>query len=207
MNAFVVTGTDTDIGKTVCAAILTLALDGLYWKPLQSGTEDGTDTKTVQQLTGLSDDRFLPERYVFSQPLSPHRAAELDGVDVDTKTLSLPDTDRPLIIEGAGGLLVPVTRDLLLIDLFQKWSVPLVLCARTALGTINHTLLSVEAVRRRNIPLHGIVFIGDDNPDNMQTIAAFSGAAVLGHIPHLDKMDADRLQNIFTENFTASSWI
>ncbi len=201
-RTFIVSGTDTGIGKTSAAALLTLGLGAHYWKPIQSGTEDGTDTATVKALTGLPDDRFLPEAYVLTAPLSPHRSAELDGVTLDLDRLALPRVDGPLIVEGAGGLMVPVTRNLLQIDLFRHWGAPVVLCARTGLGTINHTLLSVEALRARSMPLHGLLFIGDDNSDNIRTIAELSGARILGRLPWLDRLDAASLGGIFAETFS-----
>jgi dethiobiotin synthetase len=201
-KAYIVTGTDTGIGKTTVAAMLALALDGLYWKPIQSGTDDGTDKQRVQILAQLPDDRLLPERYVLSQPLSPHRAAELDGVEIQTRALALPTFERTLIIEGAGGLLVPVTRNKLQIDVFADWGLPVVLCARTGLGTINHTLLSIEALRSRLMRLHGLIFVGDDNPDNMRTIAEFSGARILGLVPLLDRIDRGALLEVFARGFS-----
>jgi dethiobiotin synthetase len=200
-KAYIVTGTDTGIGKTTVAAMLVLALDAVYWKPIQSGTEEGTDRQRVQALTQLPDDRLLPERYVLSQPLSPHRAAELDGIEIKSEALVLPAFDRTLVIEGAGGLMVPVTRNKLQIDVFADWSLPIVLCARTALGTINHTLLSIEALRGRHMRLHGLIFVGDDNPDNMQTIADFSGARILGHVPRLDRIGRAALLDVFARGF------
>ena len=201
MRPFIVSGTDTGIGKTAAAALLTLGLGAHYWKPIQSGTEDGTDTAAVKALTGLPDDRFLPEAYVLTEPLSPHRSAELDGVTIDLDRLALPQVDGPLIVEGAGGLMVPVRRDLLQIDLFKHWAAPVILCARTGLGTINHTLLSVEALRVRSMPLHGILFIGDHNADNIRTIAELSGARILGRLPWLDRVDAAALGAVFAEHF------
>lgn len=203
-KAFIVSGTDTGIGKTLVAAMLTAALDALYWKPIQSGIEDGTDKERVQALTGLPDEHFLPEHYVLSLPLSPHRSAELDGVAIDP--FPLPQTGRTLIVEGAGGLMVPITRRKLQIDLFKEWGAPVILCARTGLGTINHVLLSAEALRQRNMPLHGLIFIGPDNPDTMRTIADFSGAPVLGHLPHLDTIDRTALLNAFTRGFRAEDF-
>jgi dethiobiotin synthetase len=200
-KGYIVSGTDTGIGKTTVAAMLLLALDALYWKPLQSGTQDGTDRERVQALTHLPADRLLPERYVLSQPLSPHRAAELDSVAIDPKSLAVPAAARPLIIEGAGGLLVPVTRQLLQIDLFAGWDLPVILCARTALGTINHTLLSIEALRSRPMRLHGVVFVGDDNPDNIRTIGEISGARVLGRLPRLEPLDRAALLGAFARGF------
>jgi dethiobiotin synthetase len=200
-KGYIVSGTDTGIGKTTVAAMLLLSLDGLYWKPLQSGTQGGTDRERVQALTHLPADRVLPERYVLSQPLSPHRAAELDGVAIDPKSLAVPAAERTLIIEGAGGLLVPITRQLLQIDLFTAWDLPVILCARTALGTINHTLLSIEALRSRRLRLHGVVFVGDDNPDNIRTIAEISGARVLGRLPRLESLDRAALLDAFARGF------
>jgi dethiobiotin synthetase len=204
-NTCVITGTDTDVGKTVVAAMLMLALGGTYWKPVQSGVAGGVDTKAVQKMTGLSDERFLPERYVFTEALSPHRAAELDETRIDMGALDIPATPGPLIIEGAGGLMVPLTRENLLINLFKKWNesahVPVILVARTGLGTINHTLLSLEALWSRKIPVHGIIFVGDENEDNMQTIAGFSEIKVLGRLPMLDFLDAKSLSKAFEENF------
>ncbi len=205
-KTFIVSGTDTGIGKTAAAALLTLGLGAHYWKPIQSGTEDGTDTATVKALTGLPDDRFLPEAYVLTEPLSPHRSAELDGVEIALLNLALPEVDGPLIVEGAGGLMVPVTRSLLQIDLFEHWGASIILCARTGLGTINHTLLSVEALRARDITLHGILFIGDDNPDNIHTIAEFSGARILGRLPWLDRLHAEGLKAVFVEAFSAEDF-
>jgi dethiobiotin synthase len=200
-KGFIVSGTDTGIGKTTVAAMLLLALDALYWKPIQSGTQDGTDRQRVQALTQLPDDRFVPERYVLSQPLSPHRAAELDGVAIEPETLAVPAAARTLIVEGAGGLMVPITRRLLQIDLFADWGMPIILCARTALGTINHTLLSIEALRSRGLQLHGLIFVGDDSPDNIGTIAEFSGARILGRLPRLRSIDRAALLDAFAHGF------
>jgi len=202
-SSFIISGTDTGIGKTVASAMLVQALGYNYWKPLQSGIEEGgVDTRRVQKMTDLPDERFLPESYVFSEPLSPHRAAELDGVLVDMSKLAAPpESENPLIIEGAGGLMVPITRDHLLINQFKKWNLPVILCARTGLGTINHTLLSLEALWARDITVKGLIFIGEPNDDNIQTIADFSAAKVLGHIPMLETLNASSLQECFERNF------
>lgn len=191
------------MGKTVVAAMLVLALDAFYWKPIQSGLTDGTDTNTVAVLTGVSGTRMLPEAYRLREPLSPHRAAELDGVATDPARLALPEIPRGqcLIVEGAGGVLVPLTRALLQIDLFARWQAPVVVVARTALGTINHTLLTIEALRRREIPVQGIVFVGDENSDTQRTIGEFSGVRVLGRLPVMTRLDATTLRRMFEKNF------
>lgn len=209
MTALVVTGTDTGIGKTVVAAMLTLALDAVYWKPVQSGTLEGTDTATVAALTGLGSEHFLAERYVLTQPLSPHRAAELDGVEIDPAALVLPEmpAERLLVVEGAGGLMVPLTRRTLFIDVFQRWGAPAVVVARTGLGTINHTLLSVEALRTRNIPIVGVVFVGDANADNEETISAYGGVRRLGRLPRLPELNAAGLRAAFAAEFHAGDFI
>lgn len=206
MKGFIVTGTDTEIGKTVFSAALTLALKGTYFKPVQSGLEEETDTARVQRLTGLPDDHFLPEAYRLNTPASPHLSAELDGVEIDCTKLApqaqdLTGRPQPLIAEGAGGLLVPLTRDKLTIDAFKDWGLPVILCARTALGTINHSLLSVEALKARNIPIHGIAFIGDKNADSERTIIDFAGVKKLGRLPILADINPDSLSQAFDAHF------
>ncbi|MCG6206582.1 dethiobiotin synthase [Rhodopseudomonas sp. HC1] len=208
MNArIIVTGTDTGVGKTVFAASLAGALDADYWKPVQAGLDDGTDRDSVLRLSGLPDTRLLPEAYRLNTPASPHLAAELDGVTIDPEKLVLPRTERPLVIEGAGGLLVPLTRTLLTIDVFARWQAPVVLCARTTLGTINHTLLSVEALRARDIPLLGIAFIGDENADSERVIVEFSRARRLGRLPHLPELTAAALRAAFAANFNTDDFL
>ncbi len=199
-NAYIITGTDTNVGKTVFSAMLALALEANYWKPVQSGVEN-VDTKTVQNLTGLPDEYFFPEAHILTEPLSPHRAAEIDDVEIDVDALEPPESERSLIIEGAGGLMVPLTRSNLQINVFKRWELPVILCARTGLGTLNHTLLSLEALWAREMPIHGIAFIGSDNPDNIQTIAEFSGEKILGHLPELDHLNANTLTQAFHANF------
>jgi dethiobiotin synthetase len=209
MKVIVVSGTDTGLGKTVFSAMLVQALDAAYWKPIQAGNEDGGDSETVARMLSLGPERIVPERYVLSQPLSPHRAAELDGIEIDADALSLPcprADGRPLVIEGAGGLLVPLTRRTLLIDVFRRWGAPVILCARTALGTINHTLLSIEALKARDVPLLGIAFIGEPMPDSERTIVEFSGARRLGRLPWLAEVTAEALGRAFAENFTRADF-
>ncbi len=199
-NRYIVTGTDTGIGKTVFAAGLSRFLGADYWKPIQAGTQDGTDSERVREVCG-DKTRVHPEAYVLSTPCSPHRAAELDGVEIDASNIHPPETQAPLVIEGAGGVLVPITRQILQPELFASWACPVILCARTALGTINHTLMSIEILQTRKIPLLGIAFIGDDISDTIDTIAAISGAKVLGRLPHLEKLDSSALDQAFAHSF------
>lgn len=199
MKHIIVTGTDTGVGKTVFAAALAAALGASYWKPIQSGLDgDESDSDTVRRL-GVSE--ILPEVYRLTQPLSPHRAAEIDHITIDPAHLSPPLVTGRLVIEGAGGLLVPVTRSLLFADLFRRWAAPVILVARTALGTINHSLLSIEALRARDIPILGIAFVGDANEDNEETIAALGGVKRLGRLPRLEPLSADSLADAFAEHF------
>jgi dethiobiotin synthetase len=190
----VVTGTDTDVGKTVFAAGLAGALGARYWKPVQAGLDGGTDAETVARLARVET---LPEAYRLATPCSPHRAAEIDGVTIDPALLVPPAIDGPLVIEGAGGALVPVTRDLLFADLFARWQLPVVIVARTALGTINHSLLTIEALRSRGVPIHGIAFTGDPVPDTEATIPVIGGVRVLGRLPRLDPLTPEALAQAF----------
>jgi dethiobiotin synthetase len=203
VKALIVTGTDTGIGKTVVCAMLMLGLDGFYWKPIQSGTESGTDRERVMALTGLPSSRFFDERYILSQPLSPHRAAELDNVQIDLAHMDVPDgpDDRWLVIEGAGGALVPINRECLQAALFSRWRAPVIIVARTALGTINHTLLTVEALKRRAIDVLGVVFVGEAMPDTEHTIAQMGAVKRLGRLPHLRSLDAQSLREAFADHF------
>lgn len=206
-NQCVITGTDTDVGKTVFAAMLMLGLEANYWKPIQAGVSEDIDTRTVQNLTGLPDDRFFPERYILTEAMSPHRAAELDNVQIDVDGLQPPESEAPLLIEGAGGLMVPLTRRNLQVNLFKRWGLPVILCARTQLGTINHTLLSLEALWNRGVPVHGVAFIGPDMPDTINIIQEQSGVKVLGRLPWLDEINAATLRRAFDENFNIEDFV
>ncbi|EGD59933.1 dithiobiotin synthetase [Novosphingobium nitrogenifigens DSM 19370] len=200
MSTFVITGTDTGIGKTVFSAALAGALGAHYWKPVQSGLEDGADADTVATLTGLAPEAILPEAYRLTQPLSPHRAAELDGVVIDPARLALPP-QRPLVVEGAGGALVPVTRGTTYADIFAWWNLPVIVVARTGLGTINHSLLTIEALRARGVPLHGIAFVGDANEDNEATISAMGRIRRLGRLPIVPDLSPATLAAAFADSF------
>jgi dethiobiotin synthetase len=198
----VVTGTDTGIGKTVFAAGLAGFLGAKYWKPVQAGLDGETDSENVARLGGLSRDRIVPERYRLRTPASPHLAAEIDGVGIDTESLDAPDTGESLlVIEGAGGLMVPLSRDKLYVDIFARWRLPVLLCARTTLGTINHSLLSIEALRTRGIDILGIAFIGDENIDTETTICRIGRIRKLGRLPWLSPLNADTLRTAFEGAF------
>ena len=203
MNAIVVTGTDTGVGKTIFAAALTGALGARYWKPVQAGPDEdgGSDTLRVARLAGVPEQRIIPEAYRLATPCSPHRAAELDGVTIDPARLDLPLGDGPLVVEGAGGVLVPLTRQWLYADQFARWGAPVVLVARTGLGTINHTLLSLEALRTRTVPVLGVAFVGEENADSEATIAALGRVKRLGRLPVLPEITRETLAAAFAANF------
>ena len=201
MTRFVVTGTDTGIGKTVFSAGLAQATGTPYWKPIQSGLDEETDSEVVARLAGVP---IRPEAYRLVTPASPHIAAEIDGVNIDLETLTPPHGD--LIVEGAGGALVPVARTTLYADLFAKWQVPVIVCARTALGTINHSLLTIEALRARGVPIHGLAFLGDAVEDSEAIIAEISGVRRLGRLPIIDPLNSETLADAFAANFDLANF-
>ncbi|PVE20843.1 ATP-dependent dethiobiotin synthetase BioD [Microvirga sp. KLBC 81] len=203
---FVVTATDTGVGKTVFSAALADALGACYWKPIQAGLDEETDSETVRRLGRLPPQRILPETWRLKTPASPHLAAQIDGLALRPEALHPPKTTSPLIIEGAGGLLVPLTQREVFADVFARWRLPVILCARTGLGTINHTLLSLEAMRRRQIPVLGVAFIGDAQPDTQQIIAEMGGVPSLGRLPRLDPLTPDALRESFRRHFDVSQF-
>ncbi|MBV1689546.1 dethiobiotin synthase [Novosphingobium sp. G106] len=199
MSRYVVTGTDTGIGKTVVAAGLAGHLHARYWKPVQAGLDDETDSDTVRRLTeGRAE--VLPEGYRLVTPCSPHEAARIDQVRINPATLALPAGDGPLIVEGAGGVLVPVNDEALYADLFVLWRLPVVLVARTTLGTINHSLLSLEALRARGLQVAGVIFSGEENAPSEQAIIEFGQCRHLGRLPRLDPLTPAALAEAVAHN-------
>lgn len=200
MSVLVVTGTDTDVGKTVFAAGLAGALGAHYWKPVQAGVTPEGDRDTVARVSGLPPERILPEAYRLTTPASPHLAARIDRVEIDPDALALPRVEGPLVVEGAGGALVPLSQTLLMADLFARWGAPVVLCARTGLGTINHSLLSIEALRTRGLAIAGIAFIGDAHEENERIIPLLGKVRSLGRLPMLATLDASSLAAAFASH-------
>lgn len=192
-----VAGIDTDAGKTVASAILCLGLKADYWKPVQAGLVPTTDTLTVAELTGLPAERFLPEAYRLEWPASPHAAAAREGVRIEAEQIVVPATERPLIIEGAGGLMVPLRDDFLYLDLMAQWKIPVILVVRTYLGSINHSLLSIEVLKARGIPLAGIIFNDGGRPESESVILSHSGVPCIGQIPVLERTDPGTLQAVW----------
>ena len=193
----VICGTDTDVGKTVVSALVVQGLGARYWKPVQSGLEGGGDSGRVQALLQLEEGRLLPEAYRLEAPVSPHWAAERMGVSIEPERLALPDpTLYPgsLVVETAGGLLVPLRRDWLQIEQLAVWNLPVLLVARSGLGTLNHTLLSLEALRHRGLEVLGLVLNGPPHADNPRTLEQLGGVPVLCELPPLDPLTAAALQ-------------
>jgi len=196
IRAVVVTGTDTGIGKTVFAAGLTVALGAQYWKPVQAGVDPASDTDVATTVGA----RVLPEAYRLATPASPHLAARIDGITIDPERLTLPQVDGPLVVEGAGGVLVPLSDTLLYADIFAMWQAPVILCARTGLGTINHSLLSIEALRTRDVPVLGIVFIGEAHEENERIVPLIGKVRSLGRLPVLDTIAAESLADAMRDH-------
>lgn len=197
-NRMFVTGTDTNVGKTVVSAMLTLGLKAAYWKPIQSGLEPMTDTDYVRQVTGLDDSHFLPERFRLTEPLSPHASAAIDGVSIRLSDFQLPATDKShLIVEGAGGLMVPLNDQHYIIDLIRQFNLPVCLVSRSSLGTINHTLLSIAQLRRYEIPILGVVVNGEKNPGNVAAIAHYGQVPILGELDLLETVSPENLRAAF----------
>ncbi len=184
-----VTGTDTGVGKTVASAVLVNALDGDYWKPVQSGADEDSDTETVIRLLELDRARTHPCAYLLKPPLSPHEAARRDGIDITMDNFRLPHTSRPIVVEGAGGVLVPLNDRETMVDLMTHLGLPVVVVARSGLGTINHTLLSLEALRSRGLHVIGAVLNGPANPANRKAIESRGNVRILFEMRPADHLD------------------
>lgn len=191
MKKYFVTGIGTDVGKTVVAAMLTEALEADYWKPVQAGDLDNSDTIKVQRLTSNNKTVFHKEAYALSEPMSPHAAARIDDIEVDFNNISLPNTDNNLIVEGAGGLMVPLNDKELIIDLIGHLDLEVILVSQNYLGSINHTILSIDALNNRNIPIKGIIFNGEENKETESFIINYSKLPVLGRIKQHSTIDKE----------------
>jgi dethiobiotin synthetase len=203
MSGFFVTGTDTGVGKTVLSALLVAALDAMYWKPVQTGALEGTDRDAVRLWAACPEERLLPERYCFGPPVSPHLAAREAGVRIalDTFELPAPLGDRPCIVEGAGGAMAPLNENDFMLNLMRRLGLPVVVAARTSLGTINHTALTLAALRNAHLEVRGVVLIGAENIENRRAIEHYGRARVIGHIPILAQIHRAALLEVFEKNF------
>jgi len=184
-----ITGIGTGIGKTIVSAVLTEKLQADYWKPVQSGDLDNSDTLKVKSLISNSKTVFHPETYRLTQPYSPHKSAALNGIVIEEGKFVLPETDNQLIIEGAGGLMVPLNDHFLMIDLIKQLHVRVILVSQNYLGSINHTLLSIAILKQYGIDILGIIFNGEANADSENYILQYTGIKLLGHIPEYGIID------------------
>lgn len=188
MKTLVVAGIGTGVGKTIVSAVLTEALKADYWKPVQAGDLHCSDTMTVKKLVSNGESVFHPERYCLTHAMSPHAAAELDGVEIRLGDLALPVTQRSLVVELAGGLMVPVNAGEVNAHLLKKWGAPVILVSQNYLGSINHTLLSLEVLKTFAIPVLGIIFNGEENRSSEEFIMNYSGVACIGRLDNFTEL-------------------
>lgn len=190
---YFVTGIDTNIGKTMVAAIVTQALEADYWKPVQAGDLEQSDSIKVASLLSNAKSQIHPEAYRLHTPASPHYAAAVDGITIEEQQFTLPSTDNNLVVEGAGGLFVPLNDHYLLIDLIKELNIPVLLVVNFYLGSINHTLASIEALQSRSIPIAGLLFNGDITPASKDYILQYSQLPSLGEIPILKTINKENI--------------
>jgi len=201
-NDIFVTGTDTGVGKTVLSALLCAALGHVYWKPIQTGTREDSDRASVIRYAALPESQTVPEAYAFEEPVSPHLAAALAGSRIDLEAIVRPAVAGPLVIEGAGGVMVPINERALMLDLMRRLGAPVLLAARTSLGTINHTLLSIRALREAGLEVKGVVMIGESNRENRRAIEHYGRVPVTGHIPPLNVLNREALLAVWRTRFS-----
>lgn len=197
-----ITGIGTDVGKTIASAIITEALEADYWKPIQAGDVETSDSHKIKQYISNTKTQLFPNSYLLNTPASPHLAAELDGVVIDLKKIEEPITQNHLVIEGAGGLYVPLNDTDTIADLIKP-DYKVIVVSRHYLGSINHTLLTVEALKQRNIAVAGIVFNGDELPSTEDIILKKTGVTMIGRIenePYFDQNVISYYADIFREN-------
>jgi dethiobiotin synthetase len=203
MNGYFVTGTDTNVGKTVLSALLVAALDAVYWKPVQTGATEGTDRESVRAWSEATEDRLPLERFRFDPPVSPHLASREAGIPIALDAFHLPEAPagRKWIVEGAGGVMVPLNERDLMRDLMRRIGFRVIVAARTSLGTINHTLLTLAALREALLPICGVALIGDENLENRRAIEHYGDVRVIGHIPLLESINRTALLDVYQKHF------
>lgn len=198
MRKIMVAGIGTEVGKTIVSAILTTLLKGDYWKPIQCGDEENSDTATMKRWLDTTRHSIHPPTYSLKAPLSPHHAARLENTLIRLDSIILPQTTRPLIIEGVGGIFVPLTPKISSLDLFKCWDCQWVVVSRHYLGSINHTLLTFEVLKKLRLPILGIIFNGEPNPDSESAILAISQAPVLGRLLPETNLNPQTIQRYAT---------
>jgi dethiobiotin synthetase len=187
-----ITGTDTNVGKTLISSWIALHTGFPYFKPIQTGLKEGSDSYEVQK---LSNAKTYPEIYAYQEPLSPHLAARIENETINIEKILLPQA-RNLVIEGAGGVLVPINDKYFMLDLIKKIEVPVILVARTSLGTINHTLLTLEALRSRSIKVLGVIMNGEPNLQNSNAIEVYGRTTILAQFPKIDIVNMNALKHV-----------
>ena len=209
-NSYFLTGIGTDVGKTVVSAILCELLQATYWKPIQAGDLQNSDSKKIQEWLNNTVE-IIPEAHLFSEALSPHVASKIDGVSINPAMLNLPKTTGNLIVEGAGGWLVPINEaGITFADLAEQWNIPIILVSRHYLGSINHTLLTIESIQARNMTIHGIIYVGEPLPDTCEIIEKISGVKTLFSVPLFNKVNYENIQsfvNILVQNGVLKSLV
>jgi dethiobiotin synthetase len=188
---YFITGIGTGIGKTIASAVLTEKLRADYWKPIQSGDLEQSDSLMIRSLLSNDKSKIHPEQYRLNQPLSPHLSAKLDGIEIDLSVFKLPDTSNRLIVEGAGGLMVPLNDQHLLLDLIKKLDLEVIIISQAYLGSINHTLLTINTLQQHNIIIKGIIFNGDPNEESEKYILNYGKIPNLGSIPPLSTLSKE----------------
>ena len=195
MKKFIVTGIGTDIGKTVVSSILAEALKATYWKPVQAGDLDNSDSLKIKKWCSESV-QVLPEVFRLSQPLSPHSAAEIDNIKITANDLVLPEVDGNFILEGAGGIMVPLNQEgLLFVDLIPMWNLPVILVSRHYLGSINHTLLTAEILQNRGTKIEGVIFVGDENKSTESIILSKTKLKLIARIPIVEEITSEFIKD------------
>ena len=196
MKTYFITGIGTEVGKTIASAIVTQALKADYWKPIQAGELNHSDRMKVEALIDNNRTKFHPEAFKLNQPISPHAAAKKDGVEIDISSFKTPHTNNHLVIEGAGGLLVPLNDKDTIMNLIESINCEVILVSRHYLGSINHTLMSIEAIQKRNSPIKGILFNGKENKDSESIITKMSGVNIIGRIDELDHLNKSVINSV-----------
>ncbi|MDB3905605.1 dethiobiotin synthase [Crocinitomicaceae bacterium] len=199
-SSIFVTGIGTDVGKTVVSAILCQYFGFDYWKPIQTGKNLGTDNDSLKSLVSNIDFIAHPESYLLQEPLSPHAAAKFENENINLNQIQLPASDSKFIVEGAGGLLVPINyNNETICDLIIQLKYPVILVVKEYLGNINHTLLSLEYLKQKNIPVFGIVYVGDELPETSQIIEKMTGIKTLFRVPLFSLLNKDTIRKFVEE--------